>query len=102
MPDARDTALDALLLAERAAYAGRAKGHVAEIESCLSEGRIEDARRAAHKLSGSAGTYGFPALSDAAREIDDALARSNLVDAKLLDRLRVVCEAVEHSVEAVQ
>jgi HPt (histidine-containing phosphotransfer) domain-containing protein len=88
MTEARDSALAALLAAERAAYAGRTDLRVAEIEAHLEAGRVEEARRAAHKLSGSAGTYGFPSLSSAAREIEETLDRGDRVDPSMFRRLR--------------
>lgn len=83
-----DSAFDALLATERAAYAGRVELRVAEIEAHLAAGCVDDARRAAHKLSGSAGTYGFPALSSAARDIEETLERGGRVDDSMLGRLR--------------
>ena len=102
MDDERDAALRALLLAERVAYARRARLRGSEIQACLRDGRIEDARHAAHKMCGSAGTYGFPGLGEIAREVCDALDHSDTVDGTLLDRLLVECEAVEKSMEAIQ
>jgi HPt (histidine-containing phosphotransfer) domain-containing protein len=88
MTDARDSAFAALLEAERAAYAGRLTLRVAEFEKYLEAGRVDDARRAAHKLSGSAGTYGFQSLSEVAREIEETLDQGRRVDALTLKRLR--------------
>jgi HPt (histidine-containing phosphotransfer) domain-containing protein len=87
MTEPRDSAFAALLAAERAAYAGRIDLRVAEIEAHLEAGHFEEARRAAHKLSGSAGTYGFPSLSNAAREIEETLDRGDRIDASILRRL---------------
>ena len=41
------------------------------LEACDWEGL----RQAAHQLKGSAGSYGFPAISPAAAELEDAIRR---------------------------
>ena len=102
MTEARDPALESLLLAEKAAYANRLRIRLTELESLVADGRIDDARRAAHKLSGSAGTYGYPAIGDAARELEEAIGRSNSADAKLLESLRAACEDAGRSAEVTK
>jgi HPt (histidine-containing phosphotransfer) domain-containing protein len=98
MPEARDPTLDALLAAERAEYAKRSELRVAEIVTLLRAGDSSGARRGAHKLSGSAGTYGYPWLSKAARAIETALVRGEPVGQGLIDDLRSAGAAVLQSV----
>jgi len=65
--------IDALLAAARADFGRGLPAKAAEFEKLVSESAWDQARRAAHKLRGSAATYGFPALSAAAAAIEDAL-----------------------------
>jgi two-component system sensor histidine kinase/response regulator len=70
------------VLGRRAAYfgllrmftAGRAAAP-AEIRAALTEGRREDAQRAAHSLKGEAGTIGAGALQEQAGQVEAALRR---------------------------
>jgi HPt (histidine-containing phosphotransfer) domain-containing protein len=72
MAEARPS-VEALLAVARAEFGSRLPAKVDEIASLVSEGAWEGARRAAHKLRGSAATYGFPALSAAAAAIEETL-----------------------------
>jgi HPt (histidine-containing phosphotransfer) domain-containing protein len=72
--DAGDpSSIDALLAAAHSQFAASLPAKVASIEESLAGGAWEDVRRAAHRLRGSAGTYGFAALAAAAAAIEDAL-----------------------------
>jgi CheY-like chemotaxis protein len=70
---------------------------VAEIESALHDSELEASaraatlRRVAHSLRGSGGTYGFPEVTDAAADVEDADA-SMIIDyaTTLLDVLHTV------------
>lgn len=53
-----------------------------------------DLRHLVHSLAGAAGTFGFPALSEAAALIDDAYAAERLPDRPMLDRLERELEVV--------
>src|SRR5271165_2383707 len=68
-----DPAISALLAEARKQFATGLPAKVGELESLLAAGSWDDARRAAHKLRGSSGTYGFAALSTAAAGIEDTL-----------------------------
>jgi len=66
---------------------------MAEVEKLLSDAAWDEARRAAHKLRGSAATYGFPALSTAAAAIEDELLAAGgppqaAVVARVMDLVR--------------
>jgi HPt (histidine-containing phosphotransfer) domain-containing protein len=65
--------VEALLVVARAEFAQRLPTKMAEVEKLLSDRAWDEARRASHKLRGSAATYGFPSLSAAAAAIEDAL-----------------------------
>ncbi len=57
----------------QAQFASALPAKAAHIEGLLARGEWDEARRAAHRLRGSAGTYGFSALGAAAGEIEDLL-----------------------------
>jgi HPt (histidine-containing phosphotransfer) domain-containing protein len=72
--DAADpSSIDALLAAAQSQFAAGLPARVSAVEECVARGAWEDARRAAHKLRGSAATYGFAALAAAAAAIEDVL-----------------------------
>ncbi len=84
----------------------QAPAKTAEIEKLVSASAWDEARRASHKLRGSAATYGFPALGDAAAAIEEALlaaggAPNAQVFARVTDIVRGACvEAVRCAREA--
>jgi HPt (histidine-containing phosphotransfer) domain-containing protein len=59
----------------KARFRDRCAIDLASLEALLNEGvRSGDGlRRIAHGLSGAGGTFGFPAVSEAAAPVDDAL-----------------------------
>jgi HPt (histidine-containing phosphotransfer) domain-containing protein len=65
--------IDALLAAAHRQFAGSLPAKVMAIEEHIAREAWEDARRAAHKLRGSAATYGFAALAASAAAIEEAL-----------------------------
>ena len=72
--DAGDpSSIDALLAAAHSQFAESLPAKVATIEESLARGAWDDVRRAAHRLRGSAATYGFAALAASAAAIEDAL-----------------------------
>jgi HPt (histidine-containing phosphotransfer) domain-containing protein len=83
MANPRDAGgIQELLAAARAEFAVSLPAKASEVASLIARGSWQDARRAAHKLRGSASTYGFAALGVACAAIEDALlASSNAPDA---------------------
>jgi HPt (histidine-containing phosphotransfer) domain-containing protein len=71
--DAADPSIALLLAAARSQFAAALPARVAAIEEHVARGAWEEARRGAHKLHGSAATYGFAALGVSAAAIEDAL-----------------------------
>lgn len=65
--------VEALLAQMRAQFTASLPAKVAALEQLVASRAWEDARRAAHKLRGSASTYGHAAVSAAAGAIEDAL-----------------------------
>ncbi len=76
--------VDALLAAAREQYAARLPSKLAAIEELAARGDWDEARRAAHKLRGSAATYGFISIGDAAATLEQLA-----IDATSLDPVRV-------------
>jgi HPt (histidine-containing phosphotransfer) domain-containing protein len=70
--EARDE-LEKLLAAARADFASRLADKVSELRDLASRGAWSEARRAAHKLRGSAATYGFAKIGAAAATMEDIL-----------------------------
>jgi HPt (histidine-containing phosphotransfer) domain-containing protein len=72
MTEARDE-LKTLLAAAREEFALRLEDKVRELQELSDRGAWIEARRAAHKLRGSAGTYGFAKISAAAAVMEEVL-----------------------------
>ncbi len=72
MTEVRDE-LEILLAAARADFASRLEDKVRELQELSDRGAWMEARRAAHKLRGSAGTYGFAKIGAAAAVMEDVL-----------------------------
>jgi HPt (histidine-containing phosphotransfer) domain-containing protein len=73
MSEVRDPAIIALLAEARAQFATTLPAKIADLRSLLDRGAWDELRRAAHKLRGSTGTYGFMELSTATGDVEDAL-----------------------------
>lgn len=90
-----DAAFDAELAELRAAYAARLPGYADEITAAVAE-RAEPPRRAvalrlSHRMRGTAGSYGFVDVAEAAGALEDAL----LADApNVEDAARSLYEAI--------
>jgi HPt (histidine-containing phosphotransfer) domain-containing protein len=96
MGDALDPSVRDMLAAARAEFGGRLLSKVDELDSLVARGEWDEARRAAHKLRGSASTYGFPEVGAAAAAAEEVLiqaagapddtARARLADALMTAR----------------
>jgi HPt (histidine-containing phosphotransfer) domain-containing protein len=73
MTEVTDPAIAKLLAEARLQFAASVPAKVADLRALMERGAWEDARRAAHKLRGSTGTYGLPDLSVVLGEIEDHL-----------------------------
>jgi len=103
--EAGDPAIDALIAAARADFARGLVPKAAAIEALVGRGAWDDARRAAHKLRGSAGVYGFAAIGAAAAALDDVLCGADQTpDATELayvhEKLRELRAEAEHASRA--
>jgi HPt (histidine-containing phosphotransfer) domain-containing protein len=68
--------VEEMLAAARSEYAGRLVARVSDLDALARKGAWSELRVAAHKLRGSAATYGFSSLSSLAAAIEDALLAS--------------------------
>jgi signal transduction histidine kinase/HPt (histidine-containing phosphotransfer) domain-containing protein len=78
------------------AFVGNLGAHVRTIDSAMAGGDVESLRRHAHQLRGAAGSYGFPTMSVAAGQLEDAIVQgSDRVQlAPLAQSLTDLCRAV--------
>jgi HPt (histidine-containing phosphotransfer) domain-containing protein len=71
MSEGRDPAIDAMLAEARRQFASTLPAKVAELVALQGRGAWDELRRAAHKLRGSTGTYGFMDLSAAVGGVEE-------------------------------
>jgi len=64
---------EAVLAAARADFLARLEPKIGELEELSARGAWEEVRRAAHRLRGSAATYGFASVGVAAAAMEDLL-----------------------------
>jgi HPt (histidine-containing phosphotransfer) domain-containing protein len=76
MVEGADPATLALLAAVRARFAESLPAKAGDLAALVEREAWDEARRAAHKLRGSSGTYGYLALSAAAADVEDSLLES--------------------------
>jgi HPt (histidine-containing phosphotransfer) domain-containing protein len=73
MTEVRDPSIDALLAAARVQFAASLPAKVQEMHALAASESWDTLRRAAHRLRGSAATYGYPALGALAAAVEEAL-----------------------------
>ena len=77
------------LAALRARFRDRALADRETLDFLARENPASDElRRLVHNLAGTAGTFGYRSLSEAAMEIDDQMASGMAADPASLDRLK--------------
>lgn len=97
-----DPTVEQMLAEARAQFAASLPGKAAALEEHLARGAWEEARRAAHKLRGSAGSYGFVTVSGAAAEVEEALiAAGSQPDAATLARVAEKAREVRAEAERI-
>jgi PAS domain S-box-containing protein len=65
------------------------------LEGALEYQRFEDLERLAHRLKGSAGGYGFPTLTEAALDLQEAAQAANPSEAaRILLQVKEICTAI--------
>jgi HPt (histidine-containing phosphotransfer) domain-containing protein len=81
-------AVKEMLAAARSEYAGRLLSKVSDLEALATRAAWSELRMAAHKLRGSAATYGYPSLGAHAAAVEEAvIASGGLPDAAALRRI---------------
>ncbi len=98
MNDSPKGGIDALLAAARAEYGTRLVAKVAEIADFASRGDWSETRRAAHKVRGSAATYGFADVGAAAGQVEEILLR---VDGSPDEATRALIDSALRRVEGM-
>jgi HPt (histidine-containing phosphotransfer) domain-containing protein len=77
-------------------YVERLGNQVDEMRAALGDARFEDLHRLAHRMKGSGGNYGYPMLTDAAKDLEDAAKAQNLLSAgRVLHQVALLCRAIE-------
>lgn len=83
------TEFDQRMMALRARFVARATEEAGRIEAHLASGAWGDLRDVCHGLAGRAGMFGFPAVGEAARAVEEA------IDAEAVpERIRPLAEAL--------
>ena len=84
------------LAALRERFVAQASAQTATVADCIRDGRWVELRDICHVWAGGAGMFGFGALGDTAREVEEAIdagldeARLRVLAARLLDEARVL------------
>jgi HPt (histidine-containing phosphotransfer) domain-containing protein len=77
-------------------YIERLSGQVDDMRAALANAQFVDLQRLAHRMKGSGGNYGYPMLTDAAKELENA---AKVCDVKLaagaLHQVAVLCQAIQ-------
>ena len=72
-------------------YVAELPTRVDAIQSALRQGDLDTLTRLSHQMKGSAGGYGFPQITDAARAVElDCKAKADL--AKITDEVRALAD----------
>jgi signal transduction histidine kinase/CheY-like chemotaxis protein/HPt (histidine-containing phosphotransfer) domain-containing protein len=74
----------------------RLPGQVDALCAALAEEKLEDAERTAHRLKGSGGSYGYPALTEAAKSLEAAAKARDVGEATAaLAGVKQICTAIQ-------
>lgn len=69
-------------------FVGEMPGKVASLSQLWNEQRLDDLRRLAHQLKGAGGGYGFPAVGDAAGNLEASINAMAHGSSAKVDQLR--------------
>jgi PAS domain S-box-containing protein len=82
----------ALILGE---FVGRLDGQVEAMRRAYCDARYEELQRLGHRLKGAGGSYGFPLLTAAGRQLEDAVKAGDYMGAKrAIERIAAMCRAI--------
>jgi PAS domain S-box-containing protein len=77
-------------------YIVRLGGQVQDMRAALASAQFPDLQRLAHQMKGSGGNYGYPMLTEAAKDLEDAAKAKDIQSAaKALHRVASLCGAIE-------
>ena len=78
-------------------FVGRLQEQLDAMRSALAFGNYEELRSLAHKLKGAGGSYGYPALSEKGRALENAAKnRSAAAAGPALDAVSTLIEAIQN------
>jgi PAS domain S-box-containing protein len=68
-----------------------------EMRAALGNAQFADLQRMAHKMKGSGGNYGYPMLTDAAKDLEDAAKALDAQSAgAAMQKISLLCKAIEY------
>jgi PAS domain S-box-containing protein len=77
-------------------YVGRLEGQVDAMHSALKNTQFSDLQRLAHIMKGSGGNYGYPMLTAAAKDLENAAKTQDICSAgPTLNRIAALCLAIK-------
>jgi PAS domain S-box-containing protein len=77
-------------------FIGRLPERIQSLQEALKDLRFEELERLAHRLKGSGGGYGFPALTEAAWELQEAAKAGDAErSVRAFEDLREICGAIQ-------
>jgi len=83
-------------------FIARLSEQITDMQRAFSEGRYEELARLAHRLKGAGGSYGYPALTDAGKSLEDAAkAHNQPAIAAALETITTLSVAIEHGYQAL-
>jgi CheY-like chemotaxis protein/signal transduction histidine kinase/HPt (histidine-containing phosphotransfer) domain-containing protein len=83
-------------------FVSRLDGRVQAMKAAIDNSQANELQSLAHQLKGSAGSYGYPSLAEAASALEEALKIGRLDAApKILDQVAALCRDIEKSAESL-
>ena len=71
-------------------------GQVDDMRAALAKAQFADLQRLAHRMKGSGGNYGYPMLTDAAKDLENAAKAQDAQSAgPALDQIAALCQAIQ-------
>jgi CheY-like chemotaxis protein len=75
-------------------FVGRLEGQVEAMRQAYENCRWEELQRLGHRLKGAGGSYGYPLLTDAGRQLEEAVKAQDFVAASMaIERIAGMCQA---------
>ena len=78
-------------------FVGRLDGQVEAMRQAYADGQHEELQRLAHRLKGAGGSYGYPLLTDAGKQLEDAVKAGDDGAAKAaIETIAAMCRAIQN------